>query len=357
VSFVKKMKSNKLILVFTFVIGAMLLSACAGAMGASSWPGISATEDIVYVAYATDVLAINAGNGTQIWRYPAEADGRRTFFAAPTINGQQLIVGDYANVLSALDLQTGGERWKFENATGRFIGGPLVVDNMILAPSADHSLYALNDLGQQQWKFTAGHGLWSTPAVNGDVVYLSSMDHFLYALSLNNGQEIWKVDAGGSIVHTPELSEDGSIYVGTIANEVLSIDANGRIRWRIPTDNAVWTQPTLLTPPCILRFEWNIYAVNAENGSVVWRKDLAAGAIVGSAVVIDDQIVFGTENGQLHAFGPGGEARWNRAFNGKLYSSPVVTGDRIIIGIVQGDNLVVALDSNGSELWKFTPAK
>jgi outer membrane protein assembly factor BamB len=163
------MKSNKLILVFTFVIGAMLLSACGGIMGASSWPGITATEDTVYVAYATDVLAINAGNGTQLWRYPEKADGRRNFFAPPAINGEQLIVGDYANALSAIYLQNGSERWSFDTGKRPFHRQPAGVDSFILAPSADHNLYALKTRGQEQWKFTAGHSLWSTRlTVNGD---------------------------------------------------------------------------------------------------------------------------------------------------------------------------------------------
>jgi eukaryotic-like serine/threonine-protein kinase len=356
-SFVKKMKSNKLFLVFTFVIGAMLLSACGGVMGASSWPGITATDDTVFVAYATDVLALNAGSGTQVWRYPEKAEGSRSFFAPPTVNGEQLIVGDYTNKLSAVSLQNGSERWVF-TAEGRFIGSSLVVDDLILAPSNDHHLYALNNQGQVQWKFEADHGLWGTPAVDGEVVYLPSMDHFLYALRMNNGQEIWRTDVGGAIVHSPELSDDGRIYIGTLSNEVVALDTNGNIRWRIPTDNAVWTRPALYDGVIYYGdLNGTIYAVNADSGSVVWRKDLGSGAVVGSAVIVDDQIIFGTENGELYAFGPGGEARWNRAFNGKLYSSPVVAGNRIIIGIVQGDNLVIALDSNGSELWKFTPAK
>jgi eukaryotic-like serine/threonine-protein kinase len=352
------MKSNKLILVFTFVIGAMLLSACGGVMGASSWPGITATEDTVYVAYATDVLAINAGNGTQLWRYPEKADASRNFFAAPVINGEQLIVGDYANGLSAINLQNGTERWTYSEATGRFIGSPLVTDDLILAPSADHHLYALSQDGQERWIFKAKHGLWATPTVSGEIVYLSSMDHNLYALDLNTGRELWKVDAGGSIVHTPELSEDGRIFIGTLANEVLAIDVNGRIQWRVPTENAVWTRPTQYNGTVYFGdLEGVVYAVNVENGSIVWRKNLGAGAIVGSGVVFEDQIIFVTENGRVEAFGPGGESRWNRSFNGKLYSSPVVTGNRLFIGVVQGDNLLVALDSNGSELWTFTPVK
>lgn len=350
------MKSNKLIIVFAFLVGAMLLSACARVMGASSWPGITATEDTIYVSYAANVLAINAGNGTLLWRYPEEG-GNRTFFAAPVISGDQLIVGDYANTLSSINRQNGAGHWTFAGATGRFIGSPLVTNGFILAPSADHYLYALNKNGQEQWKFRANHGLWSTPALKDDVVYLSSMDHHLYALNVSTGRELWRVDAGSSIVHTPEILEEGLLFIGTLASEVLAVDFDGNIRWRVPSDNAVWSRPTQYNG--IVYFgdlDGIIYAVNIDDGSIAWRKDLASGAIVGSAVVIEDLIIFVTENGRVEAFGPGGESRWNRTFNGKLYSSPVIAGNRIIIGIIQGDNLIVALDSNGSELWTFTPA-
>jgi outer membrane protein assembly factor BamB len=349
------MKSKKLIIVFTFVVGAFLLSACAGVIGASSWPGITATEDTIYVAYAAGVRAINAGNGTQLWRYPAEP-GNRTFFAAPVISGDQLIVGDYTNVLSSINRQGGAERWTFTGATGRFIASPLVTDELILAPSADHFLYALDKNGQEQWRFRANHGLWSAPALVDEVVFLSSMDHHLYALNVNNGQEIWRVNAGGSIVHTPKISDDGLVLVGTLGSEVLAVDFDGNIRWRTPTDNAVWTRPTQHNGVVFFGdLDGVVYAVNVTDGSIAWRKNLAAGAIVGSAVVIEDLIVFVTETGRVEAFTPGGESRWNRSFNGKLYSNPVVAGNRIIIGIIQGDYMIAALDSNGSELWTFTP--
>jgi outer membrane protein assembly factor BamB len=154
------------------------------------------------------------------------------------------------------------------------------------------------------------------------------------------------------------VSEDGLIFVGTLSNEVLAINESGNVRWAVPTDAAVWTRPTQYNGTVYFGdLSGTIYAVNVDNGNIVWRKNLAAGAVVGSAAVFDDQIIFGTEEGRLEAFGPGGESRWNRTFNGKLYSSPVVTANRLIIGILQGDNLIVALDSNGSELWTFTPAK
>jgi outer membrane protein assembly factor BamB len=99
------------------------------------------------------------------------------------------------------------------------------------------------------------------------------MDHNLYALNLNNGQEIWRVDAGGSIVHTPEVSEDGLIFVGTLANEVLAINESGNVRWAVPTDAAVWTRPTQYNGTVYFGdLSGTIYAVNVDNGNIVWRK-------------------------------------------------------------------------------------
>ncbi len=73
------------------------------------------------------------------------------------------------------------------------------------------------------------------------------MDHRVYSIDSQNGQENWQTeDLGGSIVGIPAFNPEGVLYAGTFASEMLAIDAhNGQVIWRRPTNDWVWGGPVL----------------------------------------------------------------------------------------------------------------
>ncbi len=354
------MKRNRLSLLFLLVIAALMLTACTGAIGASSWPGVTASGDTVYVAYAAAVTAVQVqpGAGNLVWTAPTAAKNQVNFYAAPAVTDNLVIVGDYVNVLHAFNRDKGTDAWTFTGATGRYIGSPLVVDQMVYAPNADEHLYALDLQGNLKWKFATGQGLWAQPASDGKTVYQPSMDHYLYAINTADGSQLWKVDLGGAAVSSPILA-DGTIYVGTLTNEMLALDASsGQVRWRTKTSDAIWTTPVLKDG--VLYFgdlAGTAYAINTQDGVIKWQTPLTGGSIIGAAAVIDKGVVFTAEQGLVQAIAFDGQKLWDKTINGKLYSSPAVVNDRIVIGIVQGDSLLVAFDFNGNQQWVYVPAK
>ena len=64
-------KSRITILVVSLL--ALALSACAS-VGPASWPGITVNEDgsTAYIANNQYVYAVQAANGTEVWRFPAK---------------------------------------------------------------------------------------------------------------------------------------------------------------------------------------------------------------------------------------------------------------------------------------------
>ncbi|HZW02922.1 MAG TPA: PQQ-binding-like beta-propeller repeat protein [Anaerolineaceae bacterium] len=336
---------------------AILLSGCGTALAATSWPGVTASEDTVYVAYANRVFAINGDNGTAKWQYPQE-NGRQTFFAVPALSNGQVIVGDYSNVLVGLDASTGVEQWRFTGARGRWIGSAVVVDDLILAPNGDYNLYALNTNGQEQWRFHTDQALWAQPLSDGETVYQASMDHFLYAIDITNGQEIWSTDMGGALVYSPVMDEQGVLYAATLLDEVLAIDPQGgEILWRQKYDTTLWTQPAVHEGALYFGdLSGNIYALSTADGSQLWTKNLGEGvSVTGSPTIIEDGVVFATEDNGLQAYSlDGSQVLWSFAVNGKLYNGPVIMDGRLVVGLTGADHLLVALNQSGSEVWKFT---
>ncbi|HNS63841.1 MAG TPA: PQQ-binding-like beta-propeller repeat protein [Anaerolineaceae bacterium] len=348
-------------LLLLLVAGALLLSACGGVMTASSWPGITGNGDVAYVAATTYVHAIRLSDGSEVWRYPEKAEPNRMFYAAPVLVGDQLIVGDYRNELHSINPDNGKLNWSFTGAKGKWITSPLALDTMLLAPCADHFLYALDLNGNLLWKFETGEPIWATPTTDGKFVYVASMDHHVYALDPATGQEQWKTDMGAAIIFTPTLSEEGILYLATLAREVLAVRNTGEILWRQSVENLVWSQPVVRNGSMYFAdTSGKVYSVKTADGSIQWTQSIggeAGTAALGVPAVLDDALIYGLENGELVAISYSGDRLWTRSVNGTLYSGPVLAGDRLLVGVTQGDRLVVSFDLNGNESWSFTPAK
>ncbi len=332
---------------------------------ASGWPGIAADDETAYVAFNTQVYAVNLTNGLEQWRYPAEADNKITFYAAPSLTDDgQVIAGGYDNILYSLDAQSGQVNWKFEEATDRFVGSSLVAGEMIFAPSSEDDLFALNLEGQPAWAqpFITENSNWSKPAAdsNCECVYLASMDHSVYAIDPVNGQEIWRSETlGGATVGTPAVSEDGKIlYIGTFLNELVAINtSNGNILWRYPTEDWVWASPIL--DGDVLYFSdiaGNFNAIDRNTQAPLWSVQTSSD-IVGTPLLTEDGIYFTNEAGTLYALNREGATRWTKNFEATLHAGPIATGDLVLVATDEGGLVLYAIDSEGAQKWQFTPSE
>ncbi len=351
------MNKKKISLILIGILAALLLTSCSAALSGSSWPGISTNGNAVYVANMQYVYAVDSKTGSQVWRYPEKPTKDGKFFAAPVLVDGQLIVGDYKKVLYSLNPSNGSENWTFE-AKGPWIADPLVVDGMIYAPNGDGNLYALNMNGELVWKFTAKKALWSHPAGNGDTIYQASMDHFLYAIDMKSGKEKWSLDLGGAVIYSPTLSEDGVIYLTTLARELMAIDSsNGDVLWRRKFEESLWSQPALDGDRLFMGdLSGMAYAISVKDGTDIWSQSLAD-PVMGKPTVTTDMVYFATENGTMYAMNFDGERQWSKTVEGKLYTGPVLMDDKLLIGVALGESPMVMVSTVGQDVWSFIPPK
>jgi outer membrane protein assembly factor BamB len=335
---------------------ALFTSGCTGVGIASSWPGITSTGDTIYTAYGQGVFAVSPVNGSVLWRYPEKA-GKNNFYAAPlqTPDGQ-IVVGDYNNELHSMDAKTGYPRWTFK-AEGRWVAQPEFSDGILYAPNADRNLYALDMNGDLVWKFKTENSLWAKPLVINGVVYLAGMDHYLYAIDSKTGQEIWKTDCGAAIIGNP-VNANGSVYVGTLGNEVLSIKtSNGAVLWRYKTANGVWSGPSVLDGKLYFGdLDGNFHVITEEGQKLVWSYK-ADGALLGSPLLTESTIYFTTEKGSIIALDYTGKVIYTKSLSEKLYGTPVISGDNLLVGTTVKENILIALDSNGNQVWFLAQPK
>ncbi len=359
------MKFTKFKLLFVLILGSLLLSACTS-VTPSGWPGITLSTDskYVYAADATGVFKIDVTNGNMAWRYPDPADNAKQWYAAPAVSDSLVVVGDYQNVLIGLDPATKAEKWTFTESKDKFLAGALIVGTTVLAPSADGNLYAIDGSnGKLNWKFETSAAIWASPVTDGKLVYLSSMDHFLYAINLSDGSLKWKTDLGASAVYGLTLASDGNIYLSTLKNEVLALNAvEGNILWHFATVGSPWAVPVYKDGVVYVGdLNSKAYAISSSDGKQVWQVD-APGPITSSPAITTNGLIYATENGNVFELSFTGTKDWdkpNSLGNGKLYSAPVVAGNLVVVGVTTGDNnlLLMTFDFSGNSKWTFSVPK
>ncbi len=356
------MKRKRIIFVIVTLALAMVLSSCAMGPRAVGTPGLTAGEDKVFVAFQQYVYGVNTASGSEVWRYPSKGNIQVVFYAPPEVDGDALYVGDLSNKFHKLNSSNGAEVWTFDQAKGWFIGKAKAAEDIILAPSSDRSLYALDETGLLLWKFEKDFALWGQPIVEGETVYFGSLDHKVYALALKTGELLWEVQLGGAINASPLFDpETGLLYVGSLGREMVAINAeSGKIAWRYPEDStisSVWAAPILQEGQLIFTDETGkIISLEPKTGGFNWTIE-AGGKTMGGLLAIEGGFVTVMEDGTVRAFDYERNPLWTRNISGELYTTPVLSNDVIVIAAFKSDSLLYAFDQNGNQIWSYQPAK
>ncbi len=225
-------------------------------------------------------------------------------------------------------------------------------------PSNDGNLYAVSDTGSLLWIFETGHFLWSQPQVNGGVIYLGSMDNFVYAIS-TDGNEIWSTEMTGAVVGSPVLSDDGSrLYTGSIGGEMVALNtSDGAVIWRFDAGDSIWGRSVLADGKLFFADSGgDLHALDPDSGNPVWSQ-VVQGSIIGGITALPDGITLATEEGLVKTLAFDGSPLWEAGLSGNVFQAPAVSDQYVIVGAIDGDNLVYAYNLAGTQIWSGTPEK
>jgi len=371
---------KKLTFMSMVLLGAVLLSACAGgAIRGSSWPGLTADADTAYLAGGGFVYAVNLRDGREVWHYPASANSKQVFYAAPVLTPEGLIIIGSAGTdfsLIAIDpsdinpeTNSPVEAWTFTEAKDHWVASPLVVDNKLFAPNADGNLYIfdLTD-GQSQKQAVkvvelAGR-LWAQPVSDGERVFVTSLDHSVFAVDVNTYDIVWHEEVGGAIPGSPVIAEDGMLYVGSLASQLEQFDLQtGQHNSVLDANEWIWSTPVVDGDALYFGdLEGNFYSFSISTGELNWSVK-PDGPITANALVQNGHLLLATESGIVYAISKeDGQTLWfedvkdqGETVNGKIYTSPVTAGDVILIAPLETEFHLIALDTDGRKVWTFVP--
>lgn len=368
---------KKLLIISMILLGTVLLSACAGAIQGASWPGLTAEGDVAYLANGGFVYAVNLKDGKEIWRYPSSAGGTKLiFYSAPVLTEDGLVIIGSAGTdhsliaINPADIDPGTqspvEAWKYTGAKDHWVASPLVVDNKLFAPNADGNLYIF-DLadGQSQKQPSkivelAGR-LWAQPVTDGERVFVTSLDHSVFAVDVNTYDIVWHEDVGGAIPGSPAIGPKGMLYVGSLNSQLEQFDPKtGEHTSVLGADEWIWSTPVVDGDALYFGdLKGNFYSFNTSTGELNWSVQ-PDGPITANAILQNDHLLLATESGNIYALGKDGKTLWFEEVqddkgNGKIYTTPVVASDLILIAPLETEFHLIALDTNGRTVWTFVP--
>jgi outer membrane protein assembly factor BamB len=317
------------------------------------------------------------------WKFPT---GDRIISSPVGLDKVLYFGGDDGNIY-AVDSETGRQIWKRSTA-GPAPCTPAVANGTVYAGSYDGKFYALNaQTGAIKWKFsTEGerrfeakgiHGLLpknqtiadqfdvflSSPVVAQGAVYFGSGDGNLYALDSTTGELKWKFKTGDVVDASPAYA-DGILYVGSWNSYFYAVDAaTGKEKWRFHggedplVHNQVGFQSSAAIADGVVYVgcrDSNLYALEAATGKEKWRFNNELSWVIVSPAVSQGKVVFATSDSSLYhvaeaATGKGLLKQQDKAY---MFSSPVVAGDVVLIGLLNGTLQARDLKT-GEPLWDF----
>ncbi len=144
----------------------------------------------LYIARNNNTIyKLNLSDGSEIWNFPITTTAKNTLNHDVTISNGILYIGTQMqydlNALYAIDIETGKEKWLFNDFTGHSaIYSSVTSKNNILYFSSFTTIYALDLDGNLKWKFKITSTIKKAPAVGDNgIVYFGADNRYLYAVS------------------------------------------------------------------------------------------------------------------------------------------------------------------------------
>ncbi|MET9496673.1 PQQ-binding-like beta-propeller repeat protein [Streptomyces sp. NPDC006552] len=312
------------------------------------------TDGRIHASDGPTLWALDAREGGDLWRLGTDA-----WVYALRADRGTVVTATRGGGVQAREAVTGDLLWEITGCQTDFEApeaGPVVHDGTVFVWQ-DARLRALEArTGEERWSYPIGDAascggvpVRLTPAADG-YVYVAAGTRVL-ALDTGSGHVRWHFEAPAVFLSPPAFAPGpavagGGIYLADHLGTVYALDAtDGRDRWRIATEaRPASTDPVLVAHGHVhVGSGQGLYTLDAVAGTPKWRFQ-AGGEIVGSPVVADGRVHFGSTDHLLYTLkADDGRLRWKLATGGEITGTPVVRDG--VVYACSKDRCVYALDA------------
>jgi outer membrane protein assembly factor BamB len=289
-----------------------------------------------------NIYAFDTQSGMQKWDYQAVfgsttglavSDGR-VYFGGKTDFDYIQERGNATESVNALDAATGKLLW----STPCAISSKPVADNGKVFINSGDSVLALDGAtGKVLWKYATKSGFVSAPAIANGVLYVSSYDKTLYAVSTVDGSGIWSIKSDNGFSGC--LVVNGVVYAGSGDGKMNAYQAS--------TGTKLWSQN--ISPP---EFDW-------VNRSRCLTPVYSSGALFfkGSSEQYFEQTGISGKT-DIYALNVNSHnKKWNLTMNDFYFDNPIQVSNNIVytVDIYNGTYGILGFNAlNGALIWNFT---
>jgi outer membrane protein assembly factor BamB len=280
----------------------------------------------------------------------------------PLIAGDMVVVGVGRRVYG-IDVATGSTKWAFPpsgDAGGEFSVSPTILGDVILAPSANNFLYAIDRAtGAGKWSMNLGTTNARAVVANKDVFYVFTNDDRILGLNAENGARAWQTDyeINGNIVGSPAFSQEHLVFF-TTGGKLVGLNATTKMpSWEISVGSAnPEGGPTAFGQSVYVVSGSQVAQINPRTGKTGWVATLPVRP-AGSVAMSEKGGVAASEDGKVYTLDAFGKLTRTDPIDlggGYVAGSPQVAGGNIFVRTRAG--ALVLIDPSrktGEIVWEY----
>lgn len=212
---------------------------------------------------------------------------------------------------------------------------------------------------KEQWVVQTGAGIYCSPAVENNQVFVGDDLGCLTAYALKNGKKLWSFVSGKRIVGTPAVSQ-GIVVFGSADRTIYGLNAaDGSLRWKVNAAEPVLGAVTIHEGIAYVGASDKTFrAIDIQTGKVVWSYDQVKGYIETKPLIADNKVIFSAWDNTLYALdkATGKEIwKWTGGLTRMHFSPaavwPVASNGKVFIADPQ--RAMTAIDlQNGETIWR-----
>ncbi len=212
---------------------------------------------------------------------------------------------------------------------------------------------------KERWVVQTGAGIYCSPAVMGNQVFVGDDMGCLTAYTLKNGKKQWSFASGKRIVGTP-AADDGVVVFGSADCHIYGLKAtDGQLLWQVKANEPVLGAVTIENGIAYVgASDQKFRAIDIHTGHVVWSYDKVKGYVETKPLVTDNKVIFGAWDNTLYALDckTGKELwKWTGGLTRMHFSPaavwPVASNGNVFIADPQRALTAIGLN-NGETIWR-----
>lgn len=153
-----------------------------------------------------------------------------------------------------------------------------------------------------KWTFDTGATVTAAPATDGKIVVIGARNGNCYALSAQDGQQIWRSQTGAPLLGAAVIAGDRVVLTACDSSVYCLSKRTGAPLWRVQCAAPLLSTPTVA--------KWVVYvggsdglfrAIELKTGKIIWQTDGICGLVETQPLLHNGRLIFGTWANRLYA--------------------------------------------------------